>query len=101
MTYVRNIETEFEQAVADLLEFKDPVVEIEPGRCWTLVSGACYFCENPWTKKLLLLPNFGPEAVTEGKHTEVDVYVCDECDKKQRPKWGRDSIYTVYTRERG
>lgn len=88
---------EYAQATADHLEIKDPLVETTQDS-FSIISGICFYCDRPWTKKLRLMPNKGPTAVAEGKHTEADVYICDECDEEKRASWGRDVIITLYTR---
>lgn len=97
---MRSIETELEQSIADVLQIKDPVVEVVERGSWSIVSGGCWYCDQSWTRKIKLVAKKVPEA--EGKVDEADLYICDHCEAERRSEWLKwASIVTLYTRRDG
>jgi len=88
--------TSDELKIAESLRIKDPVIKVEDEGLHIL-SGKCFYCDNPWKYELEIDIKDSVTLMLTGKSTEV--YVCESCRKKGIPRVESDRMRIIGERK--
>ena len=86
---LRPPESRAEKAIATTFKFKSPLVVPDPDGLH-IISGICYYCENPWDIELEIALRDAETGELNGR--SATVYICKSCREAGKPAVEEDRI---------
>jgi hypothetical protein len=93
---LRKPRTELEKAIVERLEIKNPLIIPDPDGLH-IISGNCYYCEDPWDIELEIALRDAETGELNGR--SATVYVCKSCREAGKPTVEEDRITVTGVRD--